>query len=40
MRRVQRDEQVSFVFSTHDPQLIGEAEATYALRDGRLEASR
>jgi putative ABC transport system ATP-binding protein len=37
MRRVQRDERVSFVFSTHDPQLIGEAEARYALRDGKLE---
>jgi putative ABC transport system ATP-binding protein len=40
MRRVQRDEQVSFVFSTHDPQLISAAETSYALKDGKLEGAR
>jgi putative ABC transport system ATP-binding protein len=45
MRRVQREQAASFVFSTHDPQLISHAEETFVLRDGRLvehraEASR
>jgi len=45
MHRVQREEAASFVFSTHDPQLISHAEETFVLRDGRLvehrsEASR
>jgi len=37
MRRVQGDEAVSFVFSTHDPQLISHAEERFAIRDGLLE---
>jgi putative ABC transport system ATP-binding protein len=36
MRSVQDRQAVSFVFSTHDPQLISHAEDTFALRDGRL----
>ena len=45
MRRVQREQAASFVFSTHDPQLISHAEETFVLRDGQLvehrsEASR
>ena len=41
MRRVQADLGVTFVFSTHDPQLISHAEDTFTLRDGKLcEASR
>ncbi len=36
MRRVQHEQNVSFIFSTHDPQLISQAEAIYAIRDGRL----
>jgi putative ABC transport system ATP-binding protein len=36
MRRIQRDHDASFVFSTHDPQLISHAEDTFALRDGVL----
>ena len=36
MRRVQREQAASFVFSTHDPQLISHAEETFVLRDGRL----
>jgi putative ABC transport system ATP-binding protein len=40
MRRVQDEQAVSFVFSTHDPQLIAHAEETFAIRDGRLEEVR
>ena len=45
MHRVQREQAASFVFSTHDPQLISHAEETFVLRDGQLvehrsEASR
>ncbi len=36
MRRMQEEEGASFVFSTHDPQLISHAEETYRIRDGRL----
>jgi putative ABC transport system ATP-binding protein len=37
LREVQREHSVSFVFSTHDPQLISHAEDTFAIRDGLLE---
>jgi len=37
MRRIQDDQAVSFVFSTHDPQLMSHADETFAIRDGRLE---
>ncbi len=40
MHRVQREQAVSFIFSTHDPQLISHAEQTYSIRDGRLVESR
>lgn len=40
MHRVQRDQEVSFIFSTHDPQLISHAEETYAIRDGKLVERR
>ena len=40
MHRVQREEAASFVFSTHDPQLISHAEETFVLRDGRLVEQR
>ncbi len=36
MRRVQDEQAVSFVFSTHDPQLISHAEETFTIRDGQL----
>jgi putative ABC transport system ATP-binding protein len=36
MRKVQREQAATFVFSTHDPQLISHAEETYSLRDGKL----
>jgi putative ABC transport system ATP-binding protein len=36
MRKVQREQAVSFIFSTHDPQLISHAEETFQIRDGAL----
>jgi putative ABC transport system ATP-binding protein len=36
MRKVQEEHVVSFVFSTHDPQLISHAEETFTIRDGEL----
>ena len=41
LRRIQREHDASFVFSTHDPQLMSHAEDTFALRDGVVvEAAR
>jgi len=40
MRRVQDQQAVSFVFSTHDPQLMSHADETFAIRDGRLVEAR
>jgi len=40
MHRVQREQAASFVFSTHDPQLISHAEETFVLRDGQLVEHR
>jgi putative ABC transport system ATP-binding protein len=35
-----RDEfDTTFIFSTHDPKIMAEAEVTFALEDGRLEAT-
>ena len=36
MRKVQAEHQASFVFSSHDPQLISHADDTFVLRDGEL----
>jgi len=36
MRQVQHEHGATFVFSTHDPQLIAHADVSYAIRDGRL----
>jgi putative ABC transport system ATP-binding protein len=36
MHQVQREQQVSFIFSSHDPQLISHAEEIFAIRDGKL----
>ena len=36
MRAVQRQHATSFVFCTHDPQLMSHADETFSLRDGRL----
>ena len=36
MRRMQRELHVSFVFSSHDPQVQAEADDTVFIRDGRI----
>lgn len=36
MRRMQHEQDVSFIFASHDPQLISHAEETYIIRDGAL----
>ena len=36
MRTVQAEHKASFVFSTHDPQLISHADDTFVIRDGAL----
>jgi len=36
MRKMQHEQAVSFIFASHDPQLISHAEETYIIRDGRL----
>ncbi len=36
MRRMQDQQAISFVFSTHDQQLMSHADQTFAIRDGRL----
>src|SRR5580658_1811829 len=38
MRRMQAEARTTFVFSTHDPQLIAHADGIVAIRDGLLEA--
>jgi len=38
MRKVQEDYAASFVFSTHDPQLMSHADDTFVIRDGQLAA--
>jgi putative ABC transport system ATP-binding protein len=37
MRQVQRDHDVSFVFSSHDPQVLAAADDAVTIRDGRIE---
>jgi len=36
MRKMQHEQEVSFIFASHDPQLISHAEETYLIRDGKL----
>jgi putative ABC transport system ATP-binding protein len=36
MRGVQREQAATFIFSTHDPQLMSYAEETFVIRDGAL----
>jgi putative ABC transport system ATP-binding protein len=38
MRRMQRDQHVSFVFSSHDPKVLEEADDAVHLQDGRITA--
>jgi putative ABC transport system ATP-binding protein len=36
MRRVQEQSRTTFIFATHDPQLMSYADETYLIRDGEL----
>jgi putative ABC transport system ATP-binding protein len=36
MRKMQRDHHVSFVFSSHDPQVLAEADDAVFIRDGHI----
>jgi putative ABC transport system ATP-binding protein len=36
MKKMRDESGTTFVFSTHDPKIMGEAEVTFALEDGRL----
>ncbi len=36
MRRVQAKSRTTFIFASHDPQLMSHADQTYAIRDGEL----
>jgi putative ABC transport system ATP-binding protein len=36
MKKMRDDFGTTFIFSTHDPKIMGEAEATFTLEDGRL----
>jgi putative ABC transport system ATP-binding protein len=38
MRKMQREHQVSFVFSSHDPQILAAADDAVFIRDGRITA--
>jgi putative ABC transport system ATP-binding protein len=40
MHKVQEEWNATFVFSTHDPQLISHAEEAFMLRDGELVEHR
>lgn len=40
MRKMQHEQAVSFIFASHDPQLISHAEETYIIRDGLLVEHR
>ena len=40
MRRMQHEQKVSFIFASHDPQLISHAEETFVIRDGKLVEHR
>ena len=36
MKKMRDDFGTTFIFSTHDPKIMGEAEVTFTLEDGRL----
>jgi putative ABC transport system ATP-binding protein len=38
MRKMQRELHVAFVFSSHDPQVMAEADDTVQIRDGKIRA--
>jgi len=38
MRQMQREQEVAFIFSSHDPQVLAEADDAIKIRDGRIIA--
>lgn len=38
MRRMQRENEISFVFSSHDPKVLAAADDAVMIRDGRIES--
>lgn len=40
MRRVQAESRTTFIFATHDPQLISHADELFLIRDGRIVEHR
>lgn len=40
MRHVQRESRTTFIFATHDPQLMSHADETFVIRDGALVEHR
>jgi putative ABC transport system ATP-binding protein len=40
MRRIQTESRTTFIFATHDPQLISHADEVFAVRDGMLVEHR
>jgi putative ABC transport system ATP-binding protein len=40
MRQVQRESRTTFIFATHDPQLMSHADETFVIRDGALVEHR
>jgi putative ABC transport system ATP-binding protein len=37
MKKMRDDFGTTFIFSTHDPKIMGEAETTFTLEDGTLK---
>jgi len=40
MKRMRDNFGTTFIFSTHDPKIVGEAETIYTLEDGRLAGTQ
>jgi len=38
MKRMRDESRTTFIFSTHDPKIMGEAEVTFTLEDGLLQS--
>jgi len=36
MKRMRNERKTTFIFSTHDPKIVGEAEIIFSLADGEL----
>ncbi|MFY9974047.1 MAG: ATP-binding cassette domain-containing protein, partial [Chromatiaceae bacterium] len=39
MKKLRDELGTTFIFSTHDPKIMAEAEVTYALEDGQVQTS-